>query len=76
VELDVFNTGQALRDMQDVYNEALGSRPWPQDRKSQSYLCGDCNSMLGRAKDTPATLLSAAEYLQRHSNAELKSLPR
>lgn len=33
--------------------------------KIRGLLCGHCNRMLGLAKDSPATLIAAANYLKR-----------
>jgi hypothetical protein len=33
----------------------------------RALLCGNCNAMLGHAKDSPATLRAAADYIERHA---------
>lgn len=33
----------------------------------RDLLCGSCNAMLGHAKDSPATLRAAADYIERHA---------
>lgn len=33
----------------------------------RALLCGSCNGMLGLAKDSPATLRAAADYLEHHA---------
>lgn len=36
----------------------------------RGLLCHHCNCMLGFARDNPATLLGAVEYLRKHSNGD------
>ncbi len=36
--------------------------------KIRQLLCGRCNTMIGQAKENPAILLAAAEYLQKHQS--------
>ena len=41
-------------------------------RRVRGLLCTNCNSMLGRAKDSPSVLRHAADYLELTSDPILK----
>jgi hypothetical protein len=56
------DTGSRTRDLSVDHDHKTGT--------IRQLLCNACNHMLGHAKDTPAILRAAADYLERHQKKE------